>query len=45
MVLVRPHGDNRGEDPHDPSPRFVKPPDAAGHGRFDLTLRLRAKLP
>jgi hypothetical protein len=30
--------------PHDPGPHFVKPTNAAGQGRLDLTLRLRAWL-
>ena len=48
MVPVRLHGDNRvmirvtlTTPTPDPNPRFVKPTDAAGQGRLDLTLRLR----
>ena len=47
MVPVRLHGDNRvmmHVTLTTPASRFVKPTDAAGQGRLDLTLRLRAWL-
>jgi hypothetical protein len=48
MVPLRRYGDNRVRtyvSLTTPAGRFLQTPDAAGHGRSDLTLRIRAWLP